>query len=314
MPALPLLPADVTRPTPTPPTAGSTPSSTRAVPAMLAGVLVLTVMDAVAKRVLERGVPLAEMMFIRSVLICAGLQLVLRARGELGRLAVVDRRGQLLRGALGAAAPLLFFAALARMPLTAATVVGYAATFSTVLLSVWLLGERVGPWRWAGIVVGYLGVLVAVGPARDGPASGYVLVLLASLAISGFYVAGKRLAATVSALSLVNGYNAVLGVACLAALPFAWRGPDATSLALIGAFALLAVVGQWLLTWAYSAGDASLIAPLEYTSLVWVVALDVVVWGVAPAGHTLAGAAIIVAASLFVLYRERRATTRGSPG
>ena len=288
------------------------PPSLRAVPAMLLGVFLLTVMDAVAKATLERGVPLAEMMFIRSVLICAGLQLVLRARGELHRLAVVDRRGQLLRGALGAAAPLLFFAALARMPLTAATVVGYGATFSTVLLSVWLLGERVGPRRWAGIVVGYAGVLVAVGPARDGPVSGYVLVLLASLAISGFYVAGKRLAATESALSLVNGYNAVLGLACLAALPFVWRAPDATSLALIGAFALLAVAGQWLLTRAYAVGDASLVAPLEYTSLVWVVALDVAVWGIVPAGHTLAGAGIIVAASLFVLYRERRAALADS--
>ena len=296
-----------------PPSPSPSPTSTsvRAVPAMLAGVFLLTVMDAVAKAVLERGVPLAQMMFIRSVLICAGLQLVLRARGELHLLAVVDRRGQLLRGALGAAAPLLFFAALARMPLTAATVVGYAATFSTVLLSVWVLGERVGPWRWAGIAVGYLGVVVAVGPARDGPLSGYALVLLASLAISAFWVVGKRLAGTESALSLVNGYNAVLGLACLAALPFVWRTPDRISLALIVAFALLAVAGQWLMTWAYSVGDSSLVAPLDYTSLVWVVALDAVVWGVTPAGHTLAGAAIIVAASLFVLYRERRAAARG---
>ncbi len=278
----------------------------RPVLAMLVGVLLLTVMDAVAKRLLESDVPLAQIMFMRSVVICGGLQLLLRVRGEVRRLRVVDRRGQLVRALLGAAAPLLFFAALARLPLTAATVVGYAATFSTVLLSVWWLGERVGPWRWAGIGVGYLGVVVAVGPARDGPVSGYVLVLLASLAISAYYVAGKRLAATESPLSLVNAYNTVLGVVCLLALPFVWQRPDVEVLVSIVAFALLAVAGQWLVTWAYSVGDASLVAPLEYTSLVWVIVLDVALWSTAPAGHTLAGAGIIVSASLFVLWRERR--------
>lgn len=277
---------------------------------MLAGVLLLTVMDAVAKATLERGVPLTAMMFLRSVLLCAGLQLVVRARGKAHLLAITDRRGQLLRALLGTAAPLLFFAGLARLPLTAATVVGYAATFSTVLLSVFWLGERVGPWRWAGIAVGYAGVLIAVGPAHEGPASGYALVLLASVAISGFFVLGKRMAGTESSLSLVNAYNLMLGLVCLTALPFTWRAPDATSLALIGAFALLAVLGQWLVTAAYAAGDASLIAPLEYTSLVWVIVIDVVVWRTVPAGHTLVGAAIIVAASLLVLYRERRAERR----
>lgn len=287
----------------------------RPVLAMLLGVLLLTLMDAVAKRLLETGVPLAQILFLRSVMICGALQLVLRARGEIRRLRIVDRRGQLLRGALGAAAPLLFFAALARLPLTAATVVGYAATFTTVLLSVWWLGERVGPWRWAGIATGYVGVLVAVVPGAVGARGahdpdlvpGYALVLLASLAISAFYIAGKRMAGSESALSLVNTYNAVLGAVCLGALPFAWRAPDARTLGLIAAFALLAVAGQWLLTWAYSAGDASLVAPFEYTSLVWVIALDRIVWGTTPAGNTLAGAAIIVSASLFVLYRERRA-------
>jgi len=279
-------------------------ASARAALAMLAGVLVLTLMDAVAKRLLERGMPLAEMMFLRSVLICTALQLWFRARGRPEALRVVDRRGQLLRGLLGSAAPLLFFAALARLPLTAATVVAFASTFTTVILSVLWLGERVGRWRWAGIVVGYVGVLVAVGPASDGPLSGYLLALGASVAISAFYIVGKRLAVSDSPMSMVNVYNAVLGLVCLSALPFVWERPDATALVLVTLFAALAIAGQWLVTTAFSIGDASLVAPLEYTSLVWVVLLDTLLWGVTPAIHTLAGAAIIVVASLLVWYRE----------
>lgn len=284
----------------------------RGVCAMLLGVLLLTLMDAVAKRLLENDVPLAEILFLRSVLICAGLQLLYRARGKSRRLAIADRRGQLWRALLGTAAPLLFFAALARMPLTATTVVAYAATFSTVLMSVLFLGERVGPLRWAGIAVGYTGVLVAIGTADDGPLVGYVLTLLASVAISGFYVLGKRLAATESPISLVYSYNAMLGAVTLLALPFMWRSPSLATIGLILVFALLAVVGQWLVTFAFSTTDASLIAPLEYTSLVWVIVLDVVVWHAMPAGHTLGGAAIIVAASLFVFYRERHAARRAA--
>ena len=109
---------------------------------------------------------------------------------------------------------------------------------------------------------------------------------------------------------MVNVYNAVLGLLCLTALPFVWRTPDATELALVVLFAALAVAGQWLVTTAFSIGDASLVAPLEYTSLLWVILLDTVLWSAAPAAHTLAGAAIIVAASLLVWYRERVAARR----
>ena len=293
-------------------TPSATPSSlsARAASLMLGGVLLLTLMDAVAKRLLEGGLPLPQMMFLRSVLICGALQLWFRACGRADALRVVDRRGQLLRGVLGSAAPLLFFAAVARLPLTAATVVGFASTFTTVILSVLWLGERVGRWRWAGIALGYAGVLVAVGPAREGPLAGYLFALGASVAISAFYIVGKRLSASDSPLSMVNVYNAVLGLLCLTALPFVWRTPDATELALVALFATLAVAGQWLVTAAFSIGDASLVAPLEYTSLVWVILIDTVLWGVAPALHTLAGAAIIVAASLLVWYRERVAARR----
>ena len=140
--------------------------SSRGALLMALAVALLTLMDAVVKHLLEGGVHLMELLFIRSVLVGTGLWLVYSLRGNASSLLPVDRRGQAVRAAFGVLAPIFFFSGLARLPLTDATVIGFASTFSTVALSAWLLGERVGPWRWAGVVVGYAGVIVAIDPAR----------------------------------------------------------------------------------------------------------------------------------------------------
>ena len=284
-------------------------TTSRGLALMLLGVALLTAMDGVAKRLLESEVHLMEILFIRSVLVCGGLWIAFAARRAGARLAIVDRRGQAVRALFGVTAPVLFFSGVARLPLTDATVIAFASTFSTVALSAWLLGERIGPLRWTGVAVGYVGVIVAIDPSRadSGTSIGHVLVLLSSVAISTFYVLGRRLARTETAESLVFAYNLALGLVAVGWLPFVWQTPSAREGALIALFAALAVGGQWCLTRALALAEVSLLAPLEYTALVWVVLIDLIVWQVVPAGRVLGGAAIIVAACLFVVYRERRA-------
>ena len=135
-------------------------------------------------------------------------------------------------------------------------------------------------------------------------------MLLAALAISAFYITGKRLVLTETPMSLVLCYNLALGAVAFGWLPFVWRTPTPREAALIGLFALLAVGGQWCLTRAIALADVSLIAPIEYTSLVWVVVLDIAIWNIAPDARVLLGAAIIVGACLFVVWRERVAGRR----
>ena len=288
---------------------------TRGVLLMTLAVALLTVMDALVKHLLEGGVHLMELLFIRSVLIGSGVWLVYSLRGSSASLLPVNRRGQAARALFGVLAPICFFSGLALLPLTDATVVGYASTFSTVALSAWLLGERVGPLRWAGVAVGYAGVIVAIDPERAEGSLGHLLVLLAALALSAFHVIGKRLVLTETPMSLVLCYNLALGLLALGWLPFVWRTPTLVEGLFVVLFALLAVGGQWCLTRAFALADVSVIAPLEYTSLVWVVALDAAVWNIAPEARVLAGAAIVIAACLFVFWRERLASRRAlGPG
>ena len=289
---------------------------TQGVLLMTLAVALLTLMDALVKHLLEGGLHLMELLFVRSVLIGSGLWLVYSLRGDAASLLPVNRRGQAVRALFGVLAPICFFSGLARLPLTDATVIGYASTFSSVALSAWLLGERVGPLRWAGVAIGYAGVIVAIDPARAEGSLGHLLVLLAALAISAFYITGKRLVLTETPMSLVLCYNLALGLFTFGWLPFVWRTPTLAEGLLVVLFALLAVGGQWCLTRALALADVSVIAPLEYTSLVWVVVLDIAIWNIAPDARVLVGAAIVVGACLFVVWRERMAGRRalGSGG
>lgn len=272
----------------------------------LGGVMTLTVMDALAKHLVNGDLSLVQILALRSLFIVLMLSLVMSARGKLKALAPVHWRGQIIRGSVGLVAPLCFFSALIWLPLTNATVVSYTAIFATTALSAWLLKERVGPWRWTAIVMGYIGVAIALQPTGEGSLIGYVLVLLASLSYALMAVLGKRLSSTESSASLVLFYNLMLGVGCAMFLPWMWQSMTPGMLAGIALFATMAVTGQWLITEAYARLDGSVVAPLEYTSLLWAVLLDIVVFEITPTSRVMIGAFVIISASLIVILRERR--------
>jgi len=275
----------------------------------LLGIGVLSGMDAVAKLVVSGELHLMQIMFMRSVIVVSVLVGVFALRGRSATLRPVRTRASLLRAAIGVLAPLCFFASLRYLPLTDATVVAYNSVFVITILSALVLGERVGAWRWSAIAVGYAGVVIALQPegaAGSGSALGHALVLIASVSYASLAVAGKWLGSSESSASLVLVFNATVGIACLPWLPFVFQLPSAAEMLGVLTFALMAVSGQWLLTDAYRRIDGSLLAPLEYTSLVWVVLLDIAIWQDPPGARTLIGAAIIIAASLVVIYRERR--------
>ena len=283
-----------------------TPSLALGIVIALSGVLVLTAMDGVAKILVTGELPLVQILAVRSLIIIVILSTVVGAQGKIKSLKPVHWRPQLLRGLVGLVAPLCFFSALVWLPLTNVTVVSYTSIFATTALSAWLLGERVGVWRWSAIVLGYTGVTIAIQPTGEGSVIGYGLVLLASVSYALVAVLGKRLSRTDSTNSLVMTYNVMLGITCSAFLPWFWQTLDFKDLIGIGVFAIMGLTGQWLITDAYRRLDGSLVAPLEYTSLLWAVMIDVVLFQTPPSGRVLIGAAIIIGASLIVIFREQR--------
>ena len=224
-------------------------------------------------------------------------------------------RLHLLRGALGITMMTGFVYGLARMPMSTAYAITFVAPLVITALAVPLLGEKVGPRRWAAIVVGLLGVIVVLRPTGEGMISVAGLVLLGAATCYALTAITVRvLTRTDSTEAMVFWFLAMLAVgAGLLALP-GWVPIRAEDLWVIGLVGVSGALGQVVLTNAFRLGEASQIAPLEYSGLVWVVLMDLWVWGVLPDRTTWIGAAIIVASGIYLLHRERvQAPERESP-
>jgi drug/metabolite transporter (DMT)-like permease len=212
----------------------------------------------------------------------------------------------LLRGLLGMAMIGCFVFALRSLPLSTAYTIYFVAPLLIAALSVPLLGEHVGPRRWIAIGIGLVGVVVVLRPGVDGFISvPGLMVLLAATAYAVAAITVSMLTRTDTPQSMVVWFLVILALgAGLLALPD-WQPLQLGHAALIAGMGLAGAGGQVALTRAFQLGEASLIAPLEYTGLVWVIGWDLAFWGVLPDRFTWLGAAIIVASGLYLLHRER---------
>jgi drug/metabolite transporter (DMT)-like permease len=264
---------------------------------MDAGLKLLTPHYPAAQVAAMRG--MASIPFVLAwVLATVGLRALVRIRWPL----------HLLRGVLSVTMMIAFVYALRGMPLATAYTIFFVAPLLITALSVPFLGETVGPRRWAAIVVGLVGVLVVLRPTGEGVLS------LAGLAVLGAAVGYAVSAITVRVLSRTDTTQAMVfwmvTMLSLGAGALAWPGwvpVRAEHAWLILGVGAAGAVGQYAITEAFSRGEASVIAPFEYTALAWGVGLDMALWGVLPDAVTWLGAAIIVGSGLYLIRRERLA-------
>jgi len=277
----------------------------RAVATMLVAVAVFALMDAGLKT-LSAHYPPFQVAALRGA---ASLPLVLAwalLTTGVGPLLHVRWPLHLLRGVLGIAMMASFVYALHRLPLATAYSIFFVAPLLLTALSVPLLHERVGPRRWAAIAIGLIGVVVLLRPGGAGMLSLAALaVLLAALMYAATAITVQLLARTDSTQAMMVW---IMVFMALGAGAIAWpqwvplRASDAWLIAYVG---VAGAVGQYAITEAFRLGEASMLAPLEYTALVWGVLLDATLWGVLPDAVTWIGAAIIIASGLYLLRRER---------
>ncbi len=277
----------------------------RAALLMLASVMLFSLMDAGLKT-LSAHYPAFQVAALRGL---ASLPLVLAwALATAGPHALVRVRWSLhlLRGVLGITMMASFVYALRSLPLSTAYSIFFVAPLLITALSVPILGERVGPRRWVAIAVGLLGVLVVLRPTGAGMlslAGGAVLLAALGYAVSAITV--RVLARTDSTQAITFWLLALMALgAGVLAMP-GWVSLHGEHVWIVAAIGIAGALGQYTITEAFRVGEASLIAPLEYTALVWGVGLDLLLWKVLPDGLTWAGAAIIVASGLYLLRRER---------
>lgn len=291
----------------------------RAARAMLGAMAAFALSDLFAQRLVQAGVPAIELVGLR--LLCLALWLgLLWLRGA--RLRRPRRPAlQLLRGLCITGSALLLVASLQRLPLPTATALAFASPIFITLLSVLLLRESVSAARWVGVATGFAGVVVVAGPST-GSFDPFALLPVASAAAWAVAMVCTRRIGAADDVPTTQACSCVVGLVCaglaggggFAGLAAA-QWPEALAMGVAWSFA------QWQVTRAYARADASALAPLAYTQLLWAAALAWLVLQQPPALRTVAGAALIVLASLGMrghagavpagLHNRRPATQNG---
>lgn len=276
----------------------------RSIRAMLLAVCMFAGMDTCMK-LLSAEFPAMQVAALRALcslpLVCAWLAW----RGALSSLLRVRWPLHLLRAVLGIAMLFLFVYGVQALSLAMAYAIFFIGPILITALSVLVLGERVNGARWTAIGVGLLGVLVILRPSGAGFLTLGGLAVLASAACYAVSsVSGRLLARTDRGEHIVFWVLSLMGAgAGLLAVP-GWVAVETRHLPLLAGLALSGFLGQVAITEAFSHGEASVVAPFEYTALAAAVAIDWLLWHTLPDRITLLGAAIIIGSGLFLIRHE----------
>ena len=198
------------------------------------------------------------------------------------------------------------FTAVIHLPLADATALFFAKSFFLTIFAMLILGEQVGRYRWGAVVVGFGGVLVMLQPGTEN-FSIYSLASLAGAAGAAAVMINLRILSQSDSADTILTWSA-LGVGIAMALPgiYYWQAPTPVEWGLFVALAVVSYLSQKGNIYAYKHGEASLLASLDYLRLLWATLLGWLVFEQLPGVATWVGAAIVVAAAVFTIYRETR--------
>ena len=277
----------------------------RGVVMMLTAVGAFSIMDALMK-VLTARYPAVQVAFFRGAASLPFVFLSYALAGRLRELKPVRFGLHVLRAAFAILMLWGFLWALARASLTDTYAIYMSAPLLVVLAASLLLGETINRHVWLAIFTGLAGVYVMLKPSVEGFVSLAGLAALGSaLAYAVVVVMVRILSRTETTASMVFWFLVMMAAGAGAiALP-GWVAVLAADWPWIAAIGLAGWAGQHLITEAFRLAPASVVAPFEYTALVWGVAIDWVVWHTLPGARMLTGAAIVIGAGLYLLHRER---------
>ena len=264
-------------------------------------------MSAIVKWTGSEGIPVFEIILFRNVFAFVPLGLYIWRTTGFEVLKTKRPFGHAVRSTVGLTGMVCGFSAVQYLPLTEATALQFTSPLFMTALSALLLSEKVGRHRWAAVCVGFVGVLIMARPVPgEMNVPGVTLGVLSALGAAGAMVAIRQISDTERGPTIVFYFT--LGGALLGAVgsAFHWVTPDPQTLALLIVAGLIGGVGQLFLTEALRQAPIGVIAPFDYTQLVWATGLGLVIWGELPHPLTLVGAVIVAASGVYILHRELR--------
>jgi drug/metabolite transporter (DMT)-like permease len=266
-------------------------------------------MDALIKW-LSAGYPVIQIAFFRVAFALIPVALLIIGTGG-GLTGLRTRRplAHVARGTIGFGAGISFFTAFAHMPLADAYAIAFAAPLLITALSVPILGELVGWRRWIAIVVGFIGVIVILRPAGATETMlgfGAVMALTGTVLYSIAIVLSRQMITTETNAAIVTYQTLTAMTLSGLALPWYFVMPTASDLLLLAGVGTLGGSATVAMTQSFRMASISILAPFEYTAMVWGVFFGVTLWGDLPDTGVWVGTAIVIASGLYILHRETK--------
>lgn len=278
----------------------------------LGSVLVFIIMQSMIKATAAH-VPAGEAVFFRSAFAVPVIVVWLGYQGQLATgFRAKQPLGHIWRGLMGTMAMGLGFAGLAYLPLPEVTAISYASPLMVVILAAMFLGEQVRLFRLGAVAIGLVGVLIVLAPrlsisvsAGSREAFGAMVVLGSAMFAALAQVFVRKLVLIESTTAIVFYFSMTATLLSLATIPFGWVWPTRFEVGLLVSCGILGGIGQILLTSCYREADASLVAPFDYASMIFSLAIGFFIFGEVPTMTMLTGAALVVFAGILIIWRER---------
>jgi drug/metabolite transporter (DMT)-like permease len=279
----------------------------------VASVLIFLIMSSLLKA--SQGIPAAELVFFRSSFGIVPVVAFIASQGEL-RSALKSNSviSQIWRGLVGTASMGLGFLALTKLPLPEAVTLNYATPLMIVVVSALFMQERVRLYRWSAVVVGLVGVVIIAWPrltlfssgVGGDAAVGIVAALMACALAAVAMLLVRKLVQTERSSTIVLYFLVSSSVISALLLPFGWVTPTPLQAAYLVGAGICGGIAQILLTESYRHAEMSVVAPFEYSSLIFSVLIGYFFFGDVPTLYMLAGGVIVVGSGLFIIWREHR--------
>ena len=266
------------------------------------------------------GIPAGELVFFRSFFAIFPVVIYLAYTHQLkGAMVTSDIFGHFWRGFVGVMSMLCGFYALTLLPLPESIAINYASPLMIVVLSALFLKEQVRAYRWSAVLIGFVGVLIIVWPRLSlfssgnfshGEAVGAVFALIGALSSAVAMMLVRKLVKHERTATIVIYFSLTSTIIALFTIPFGWVVPQMWQLALLIAAGFAGGIAQIFLTECYRHAEMSTIAPFEYTSMLLGLGIGYVVFGDVPTMPMLIGSVIVIAAGIFIIFREHKLSGR----
>ena len=269
---------------------------------MFMSVCAFSIMDLIVKW--SDSYPLGQVLFFRGFFGVL-LYFLIMPRDRIKNFYYTKRPGlHFLRCFFGLIALLSIFTALRNLPLATVVSITFAAPIFTTILSIFLLSEKVGFFRWLAVIVGFIGIIIITEPGFTSLNIYFVYPVIFCLGMSYVAITIRQLSTSEPVWLISLYFSATITLASFFTIPYGWIMPDIKDLVLLMSIGIFGGAANLWLSQSYKFSEVSLVTPLKYLALVFAIIFGYFIWNEVPSVKTLTGAFLVITSSIIIFRRE----------